>query len=209
MKIHKNLSAEEKLLNVIEKRDPGDKSILDTVGAGGGDTRGSRFILPIKCDFGFNRISLRTVNKALIVLLFIGTITLGYFFAGENTFLSAKFDKFKSRKVPENTSSGISFKKTLPALEQYLDGTEKNNPFHILPVTIAQPIIDENKELELALVGIFWDDKPQAVIENSLTKHDYMVYEGDSVEHFVVKKITSDTVHLVSNENGNEKKILR
>ncbi len=207
MKNQKNLSAEEKLLNIIEKRSPDDKPVLDPSGAVAASMKGPRLLIPMKGNFGLRRISLNAINKMLMVLLFLGTITLGYMFSQERSFLSIKLNEFTERKLSKSGSSGINLDKSLPSMDQYLSDTEKNNPFHILPVTIEKPIDDPDEVLELALVGIFWDDEPQAVIENVMTKRDYMVYEGDPVEHFTVEKITADSVHLVSDEN--EKKILR
>ncbi len=191
------LIPEEKLLHIIE--DANGAPIANT----GQQTKSApKKKISFKLPFSFSRI-----NLIVTAVLLVATIWLVAFFYGEINNIQKRATEFKSGNLPGASSREINVDKGAPEIKDYLSHTKENNPFHLLPQDASTPRRPSKKPtMNLSLVGIFWDDQPQAIIEDLNNSKDYMVFTGDSVGVYKVGKITSDSVELISNE---ENKILR
>ena len=199
------VTPEEKLLHIIENSpDTGKLSLKKAMNSASGktdDPAGSFRKNPLaflnKLDP--RNMTLHGINKLFIGICVIATAVIVFYYVRDIQHIDIKFDYFKktaeARKSPFRTDT----KQDIPAAAKYLAATEKSNPFHILPV-IEKPRKKIKQELNLKLVGILWSDRPQAVLEDEITQKNFMVYEGDTVDKFTVKKITANDVLLVSED---------
>ena len=198
MRKSRHVTPEEKLLHIIEKPNGNTKLAAKKKVR----VRLSlNFVSRLK-NIDFRRLSLRSVNKALVWVSVIATLVLVFYFVKEEKTLQER-GKFASTIVEKKDFAYlVDIKEELPALSSYMAYIEENNPFHVLPM-IKKPVKVKEPPFALTLVGIFWSDRPQAVIEDGNTQKNYFVYTGDIVGKYTVSKITQNEVQLVS-EDGDK-----
>jgi len=192
----RKISSEEKLLHVIEKPNNIDKLNLS-----------KKNNLPKKKTRGkisFKKFTLRSLNKILIVVGVLAAATIAFSFVDEDRTLQNRFKDLLAT-IEREPFDLDKKRESIPDSETYVLNTRKNNPFHILPFVKKQKVKVITK-IDLKLVGILWSDNPQAIIEDSISKKNYLLFVGDTVEKFLVKEITQNEVKLVSET---EEKILR
>ncbi|MBF0253015.1 MAG: hypothetical protein HQL29_04285 [Candidatus Omnitrophica bacterium] len=194
-----DLIPEEKLLHIIEG---GNTSIPSQAPIKEKETVTKKTGRKIS----FKKFSFSQINIIAMVILFLASAWLIIFFYGEISDIRKRSADFRTTGTSSEPAA-INLDKGAPQIKEYLSYTNENNPFQLLPQeaqSVRRPAA--KPKMELSLVGIFWDDKPQAVIEDAVNAKNYMVYTGDSVGDYKVGKITYDSVELISNE---ENKILR
>jgi len=195
MRKSRHVTPEEKLLHIIEKSDGNSKL------AGKKKVRAHlslNFISRLK-NIDFRRISLRSINKTLVWISVIATLVLVFYFVKEEKTLQEKGKLASTIVEKKDFPYLVETKGELPALSPYMMYIEKNNPFHVLPM-IKKPVKVKEPPFALTLVGIFWSDRPQAIIEDGNTQKNYFVYTGDKVGKYRVSKITQNEVKLVSED---------
>lgn len=105
--------------------------------------------------------------------------------------------ELRATPIKENSLS-IDLGVDRPNASSYVTGTQKNNPFHLLPVEETAVEKKETETTDLKLVGILWSDSAQAIVEDPASAKTYMVYQGDMIENYKVEEITQTKVRLVS-----------
>ena len=202
MESDRRITPEEKLLHIIEKPEDIDRLGLNKKGKLFDPKRSLSFLKKI----GPKKITLHSINKTLVTISAVITITLVFFFIKGEKYMQARFEDLKEN-IKKEVLQLSNKQEELPNLSMYLTDTEKNSPFHVLPnIKKSEEVKEEEKPAKLKLVGIIWSDDPQAIIEDETSGKSYLVYEGDTVDKFEVTKISQDEVKLIS-ENGD--KILR
>lgn len=193
---------EEKLLHIIEKPEEMDRLNIKK--------RGKKGILPIsklvKIPFinniDFKKITLHGINKTLISISAVVTIALILYFIKGERLSQIRLAHIKQKNVGTDFQIDIK-KKDIPDLSSYISETETNNPFHVLPFIGKDKSVEIEEKIELQLVGIIWSDNPQAIIEDTVSKKNYLVNKGDTIDKFTVKDITQAEVRITS-KDGNK-----
>jgi len=207
MALSRKVVPEEKLLHLIEK--PG---VMDDLSLN--KKKKGALVLPrpgnLLSAFGaasFKKISLRGINKLLVVACVTITVALVMHYIKEERLIGEKVASLQqqiAKKVPAKTSAA---KRDIPEMSTYLTETARNNPFHTIDF-VKKP--KERKkvlqQVNLKLVAIIWADPPQAIIEDSVSKKNYTVYKGSRFDKFTIKEITQSEIVLTS-EDG--EKVLR
>lgn len=200
----KKITPEEKLLHIIEKPEEAEKLDINR------NTKPSPFAklklgksLERFKNIDIKKINLRGINKILLWISVVITIAVIVYFVRDEKRLGRNFENIKIKAAEREDFKIDGGKTDIPNLSAYLDETQKNNPFHTLPFIQKLKSEEVEKKINLQLVGIFWSDNPQAIIEDTATGRNYMVYEGDQVDKYKVGKITQREVRLTS-EDGNE-----
>lgn len=204
----RKITPEEKLLHIIEGSQNTDKSSLNKA-----DKEKERPSLFRSVDLSalfdkadFKKITLRGVNKVLAGLSAILTLLLVVYLLNNQEYMRARFEEIKTKRIKKEALQLDVEQKGMPDVSSYISDTTKRNPFHLLPfVEKARPKGPE-ETINLRLVGILWSDRSQAIIEDSVSKKTFMVYEGDTIDKYTVKEITQTEVKL-SSQDGD--KILR
>ncbi|MDD4957015.1 MAG: hypothetical protein PHH49_04660 [Candidatus Omnitrophica bacterium] len=111
-----------------------------------------------------------TLLKVFLLVFLLMLMTLAGFFLLQQRYLDTKLNGIQ-------TLIGIT-------------GTDSARP---APDTLRTPP-------GLNLVGIFWSDRPQAVVEDTGSNKSYMIYEGENIGKYKVEKITDRHVYLRSND---------
>lgn len=176
LKNTKRLTPEEKLLNIIE--DPDDKTSAAGREASSQEKKDMWDKNPI-----LYRIFVIVCSAFALLLIFYIAQKIGK--ATSSVTLT-----FQQENAPANTAE-------LNTTNSAFGGTSSPKPL----TTTATASQREG----LSLVGILWAEKPQAIIEDRSSAKTYLVYEGDPLDKYVVKKITQNQVELRSE---NENKIL-
>ena len=152
MENYKRLTPEEKLLHIIEKPDEAHKV--------GVNKKTSK--TPLK----FKKITLQGINKLMIALALAVSIMLVLFFIRDEEATEARFKNLKKEGLREEPFEISAVEKVRTSISTYLEETEENNPFQVLPEVKKQEFKEEvEKKIEFKLVGIIWSDEPQAIIE--------------------------------------------
>lgn len=197
----RKITPEEKLLHIIEKPEEIDKLKINM------KNRKDKLSL-LKSNgpaaiFGkidLKKISLRGVNKILIWLSIIVTLSLiAYFIRGERL-IQIRLEDLKKEGLEKGAFSIAKRQKHIPDLSSYISETEKNNPFHVLPITDKAETEELEQKIDLTLVGIIWSHKPQAIIEDTVSKKNFLVYEGDTVDKYKIIEINQTEVKLTSED---------
>ncbi|MBU1083550.1 MAG: hypothetical protein KKG84_00520, partial [Candidatus Omnitrophica bacterium] len=141
--------------------------------------------------------SLKDINKVLIGLSVIASIFAVFYLAKESGFVKKRMSELRATPIKENSLS-IDLGVDRPNASSYVTGTQKNNPFHLLPVEETAVEKKETETTDLKLVGILWSDSAQAIVEDPASAKTYMVYQGDMIENYKVEEITQTKVRLVS-----------
>jgi len=197
----KKTTPEEKLLHIIENPEEASRPSLNK---GIKLSHGIGILSPLK-RIDLKKISLQGINKGLIALSVIATMAVIFtFYKGEET-MRVRFESLKT-DIEKDLFQLKSTRDDIPVLAKYISSTEKNNPFHVLPVSRKPKAQEEEKKISLKLVGIIWSDMPQAILEDQTSKKTYVVYKGDTVDKYKVKAINKNEIKLTS-EDGD--KILR
>ncbi|MFH1752859.1 MAG: hypothetical protein ABH875_01630 [Candidatus Omnitrophota bacterium] len=196
----RKLTSEEKLLHVIERPDDIERLKLKKKGPRKGGT-GS-----ILEKLRLGKVALRNVNKALILISVLMVAGLSIYFAKEEITTQKRFTYLEENAEKEDLH--LTAKDKIPTVSEFLAESRKMSPFGVLPdVEKKVEAAKQEKEVStLKLVGIIWSDEPQAIIEDDLTKKNYLVSEGERIDEYSVEEITRDNVKL-TNEDG--EKILR
>lgn len=195
MNVFKKTTPEEKLLHIIENPDKANKFNKGPKG-GAPQQRQSRSGLK---KARVRKISLQGVNKILIGISIIVTITLIVLFIKNEKTMEIKFENLKAT-IEEEAFKLSKSKEDFPDISHYLVDVGKNNPFQLLG-QMQQPKAKEVKtRINLKLVGIIWSDIPQAIIEDESANKTYMVFQGDVLDKFTVEEITPNEVKLVSED---------
>lgn len=198
----KRITPEEKLLNIIESPGAARKIGTRRKFKVQGFLSGWKSVLSDKINF--QKISLRDINKLLLSATVIATLIFVVYFIKEERHLRIKFDDLSKGNIKGEEIWGKQ--KDISNISSYLADTEKNNPFHILPFGRGPKSIKQIQKSEFKLVGIIWSDTPQAIIEDSLSKKTYVVYEGDTIGESKVGKISKNETILLTKDG---KKTLR
>jgi len=186
---------EEKLLNIIEngdgaaKRPPEKKKLNLNLGF---------FSFS---GFDIKKIKMKNVNLGLLAIAFILTIVFIVIFVNKKDAFSQRIDFLITKnKKPSAIFSESEEKK--PNLGKYMLTIKRNNPFDLIPVVKS----DKKEEVKVSfkLAGIIWSSKPQAIVEETISKKTYTLSSGDSlVGGYKVVKISSGEV-IIKGKNGEE-----
>ena len=188
----RKVTPEEKLLHIIEKPEEADKLDLDK------KSKAGRLLFPFK-KIAFKKITLRGINKLLVLASVVITVVFVFFFIKDERSLQARFESLKEEIKTKVTRISKEEKKAAD-VTTYLADTAKNNPFQVLPDVKKAETAEEKIKTSFKLVGIIWSDRPQAIIEDEATNKNYLVYEGDAIDKFTVSKIAQDEVKLIAED---------
>jgi len=206
----KKITPEEKLLHLIENSDNNQKKM--SLGKTIGKKKKSAGIKPVNLSTVFSRVSfkmdlkklgLRTVNKILIGISLLLTIVFLVQWSKEKAVIQKGFDLINVKPAAQESDRLKLQQSEMPAEAAYIAATEKNNPFHLLPVQEKPETTEITLATEFKLVGILWSDKAQAIIEDSSSEQTHMVSVGDPLDKYTVSQITKTEV-ILHGENGDK-----
>ena len=199
----KKITPEEKLLHLIENSGSGQNgsSLKKNVGK-------KRKLIDLKpinfpnvfsgffLKLDIRKIGLKTVNKILIGVSLALSIIFLFQWAKEKVLIQKRFDAL--RTVSSNPKDDrLDLQQTgAPDAADYIAVSEKNNPFHLLPVKEEEMTTEITLATEFKLVGILWSDQAQAIIEDSSSEQTFLVSEGDTIDKYTIVKITKTEVTL-------------
>ncbi len=205
-----DLTPEEKLLRVIERpTDAGSKKIVNELrqeSFGSHRHKIKELLFSIRSRISVAAflkacagITLTTVRVFLIAIAGILTALLFVNFLLVHRWINVhakavERDKAKNEKITVAKVNGGSF---LP-VDTYAAEAKAHNVFSLLPKGIEPAVKEElfNEVQTMAVVGILWEAKPQVMIEDGTTKQTVILYEGDKIGKFTVKKIYRDHIIL-------------
>jgi len=206
----KKITPEEKLLHLIENsgNDQKKTSLKKTVGkkkkfAGLKPVDLSNVFSGFSFKINLKQIGLRTVNKILIGVSLLLTIVFLIQWGKEKAIIQKGFDAIDIKPAAKESDRLKLRQSEAPSESAYLAATEKNNPFHLLPVKEEPETTEITLATEFKLVGILWSDKAQAIIEDTTTEQTHMVSEGDPLDKYTVSQITKTEV-ILHGENGDK-----
>lgn len=208
-------SPEEKLLNIIEENEGGSafkKSSRDIRDPGAPQTPVKNLIdrfrrIYSKRKWSLSELNLKLVNGLLAALLAALVIFLAADFIGSRPDLKKIYPKVSdlAANIPLNRGS-ISL---LEPVSNYINASKKRDIFNPLPVTSPEKL-KENPSLlidlikDLRLVGIYWSEDPEAMIENEKEKKTYFLKTGQIIKGVKIKAILKDRVILEYNNEETE-----
>jgi len=200
--VFRKTTPEEKLLHIIEGSKDINISFPQKTIEKKDNPSHPRLTNPLaflsKADF--NKITLRNINKILIGISVIFTISLIFYLAKTGKHMRIKFDNLKKQQIEKESLPLSITQKNIPDLSSYLADTSKNNPFKVLPFVEEAGPEKAEAPTDFKLVGILWSDKAQAIIEESQSQKTHLVYEGDLIEKYTVTEITQTEVKLSSQD---------
>ncbi|MBL7073457.1 MAG: hypothetical protein ISS33_06790 [Candidatus Omnitrophica bacterium] len=207
----KKITPEEKLLHLIENsgNDQKKTSLKKTVGkkkkiAGFKPVNFSTVFSGVSFSkISIKKIGFRTVNKILIGISLVLTIVFLVQWGKEKAIIQKGFDAINVKPAAKESDRLKLQPSKTPTESAYIAATEKNNPFHLLPVQEKPEITEITLATEFKLVGILWSDQAQAIIEDATTEQTYMVSVGDPLDKYTVSEITKTEV-ILHGENGDK-----
>jgi len=210
-----DFSPEEKLLNIIEENEGGGafkKSSKDIKDPDASKTPVKNLIewfrgICSKRKWSLSELNLKLVNGLLAALLAALVIFLAADFIASRPDLKKIYPKVSdlAASIPLNKGS-ISL---LEPVSNYITASKKRDIFNPLPVTLPEKL-KENPSLlidlikDLRLVGIYWSEDPEAMIENAKEKKTYFLKIGQIIKGVKIKAILKDRVILEYNNEETE-----
>jgi len=199
----KKITPEEKLLYLIENSGNGQNksSLKKNIGK-------KRKLINLKSvnfpnifsglflKLNLRKIGLQTVNKILIGVSLVLSVIFLFQWAKEKVLIQKRFNALET--VDSNSKDDrLDLQQIgVPDAADYIAVSEKNNPFHLLPVKEQKTTTEITLATEFKLVGILWSDQAQAIIEDSSSEQTYLVSEGDTIDKYTILKITKTEVTL-------------
>jgi len=199
----KKITPEEKLLHLIENSGSGQNksSLKKNVGK-------KRKLINFKpvnfpnvfsgffLKLDMRKIGLKTVNKILIGVSLALSIIFLFQWAKEKVLIQKRFNALEAvSSTPKDDRLDLQ-QTGAPDAADYIAVSEKNNPFHLLPVKEEEMTTEITLATEFKLVGILWSDQAQAIIEDSSSEQTFLVSEGDTIDKYTIVKITKTEVTL-------------
>ena len=213
-----NISPEEKLFNIIQKSEKvtnnseestQENQHVDKVGlfAKLRHYFESYFHPAYIKDNGFSvttflhtdRIDIKLLNKAFIVILIFLSSYIVFYVIGQRQNVSTIINAISSVKL-----APVIGKKSVEwtPLGFYLSKVRKRNIFESSPLETKNlkrhtaPTITKLKK-SLKLVGIYWGEYTEVMIEDTDAGRTYFLKAGDEIKGTVIKKILKDSIILV------------
>lgn len=202
MKKFGKIVPEEKLLHLIEKPEQTQDFLINTGSGRGKLYRSKKWGMFLFFQNFIAKRGLRGINNVFIIIGVFATFFLTSRYIKEERYLKSRFETLQEQMRTATPIQTIEEKKEIPVISEYLTETRKNNPFHAIDFVKKQEPQME-KKLSLSLVGIIWSEPPQAIIEDAVSKKNYIVSAGNKIEKYTVKEITQNSVTLGS-EDGEE-----
>ncbi len=206
----KKITPEEKLLHLIENsgNDQKKTSLKKTVGkkkknASLKSINFSTVFSGFSFKTDLKKIGFRTVNKILVGVSLLLTIVFLIQWSKEKAIIQKGFDLINVKPAAKESDRLKLLQSETPTESAYLAATEKNNPFHLLPVQEKIETTEITLATEFKLVGILWADNVQAIIEDSTAEQTYVVSVGDPLDKYTVSQITKTEV-ILHGENGDK-----
>lgn len=209
--VKENISPEEKLLNIIKqednntikKREEGVKNsaIFNKINKVAGNVRSL-----LKEKFSISSgANIKKANSAFFVILLVLIIFLLIDFVNYRPSLKKIYDNVS------NLHSAPVEKKLITLLEPFSDYLEICKKRDLFSPSAAKSELIETEVLNLSqlikdlrLVGIYWGEYPEAMIEHIKEKKTYFVKQGQTIKNIKVKTILEDRVILKYNNEEME-----
>jgi len=144
-------------------------------------------------------ISLKNINKVLVVVSFIIMIYLIFdFIRGRPNINQIYTSGVLAKRIKEPKAAS---RVQLINLSDYLGEINKRDIFHFIPLK-KEATIPQAKEImvslvnNLKLVGIIWGKSPQAMIEDKQENKTLLLNPGDDIGRLKIKQILRDRVIL-------------
>ena len=126
MTAFKKLTPEETLLHVIENPEQ-----INKMGAGRKGRRKIPLFPAFAAGMDIKKIGLRGVNKGLLWLSAVLTITLVGFFIRDGKHMGRRFDELKNKIISKSPFHIKEMQSEIPDISSYVVEVEAKNPFHV------------------------------------------------------------------------------
>jgi len=188
-------SPEEKLLKIIEGKDKAKGAAPKK--------KVPAFNLKVLSlsKFDPKKINFKKVNIGLAAFVFLLTVVFAILFISKKKDFEQRIDLL----VAENKKpSAIFFESTekKPSIAKYMLEVKRNNPFDLIPESTVTK--KKKAKVSFKLAGLIWSDKPQAIIEEEISKKIYTLSEGSNlVGGYKVISISQNGV-VIRGKDGEE-----
>ena len=204
----KDITSEEKLLNLIRKKNPeGNKEKTKTV-----EGKSLRWMPSVSGDSpDFSRTSIR--------VLLVFCLGLVFYIASHIFLFKPSGDDLVTLEAKDNADDGTAAEEVLPSPQPFSDYAKTIDERDIFmsalqraqsqaavtaqPETVTvQPVLDFSQNFKL--VGIILDSDPKAVVEDLKNQRTLFLSYGDQLEGAVLKEIRDGKVIFTINDQSIE-----